>query len=89
MRINARLDEEGEKYLHKIQQIKGFSSITEALKYSLQQAANGLSNESKPGDKMRGFLASGYVGAFEGPENGSVDYKEFLYKELQDKHDIM
>ena len=75
MRITARLDDESEKYLFKIQQFKNFKSITATLKYSLKYTAEDLDNEKLTGIKMKGFLESEYVGAFEGDENLSSDSK--------------
>lgn len=89
MRINARLDDRDSSYLSKIQKAKGFTSISDALKFSLRLAAKQIELEEKPGDKMRRFLASEYVGAFDGPANGSENYKSALVNDLCDKHDIV
>lgn len=86
MRINARLDSESERYLEKIKQIRGISSTTDALKYSLKEVASHLEQVGKPGDKFSGLLESGYVGQFDGPVDGSVDYKEALAQGWSEKH---
>ena len=89
MRINARLDRESEAYLEKVKQIGGFASTTDALKYSLKEAANHLEQESRPGGKFKGMLKSDFVGQFEGPEESSVDYKGVLGQGWEEKHGIV
>ncbi len=86
MRINARLDQESEGYLKKIKQAKGFVSITDALKYSLRDAASHIEPVGKPGDKFKALLESEFVGGFNGPEDSSVDYKHKLTSGWSDKH---
>ncbi len=86
MRITARLDEKDEGYLYKIQQANNFKSITAVLKYALKHTAEHQADK-QDGQKMKGFLASNYIGAFEGPENLSADYKSEINSGLEDKHD--
>ncbi len=89
MRINARLDGESEDYLEKIKQVKGFETITDALKYSLKEVASHLEAQGDPGDQFQAFLNSEYVGQFDGPEDGSVNYKDDLLQGLKSKHGIV
>ena len=89
MRITARLDEKGENYLHKIQKVKNFRSITSALKYALKHTADSLSDKNVEGQKMKSFLESDFIGTFDDPENLSTNYKSILNATLQDKHDLM
>jgi len=86
MRITARLDDESEHYLETIQKMKGFKTITDVLKYSLQETASHLEQQAKPGDKMKALLDSGFVGSFEGPEDLSVNYKDYIAEYLDEKY---
>ena len=86
MRITARLDEESENNLELIQKMKGFRTITDVLKYSLQEVANHLEQQAKPGDKMKAMLGSDFVGSFEGPEDLSVNYKKYVAEYLDEKY---
>ena len=85
MRITARLDDESEHNLELIQEVKGFKTVTDALKYSLQEVANNL-DSTKPGDKMKALLNSNFVGSFEGNENVSVNYKKHVMEYLSEKY---
>jgi len=88
MRVTARLDDESEQYLEIIQKAKGFKTVTDVLKYSLQEVASHLGQQGKPGDKMKALLESDFIGCAEGPEDLSVNYKEYIYQGLKDKYDI-
>ena len=79
MRITARLDDESEQNLELIQKKEGFKTITDVLKYSLQEVASQYEKQAKPGDKMKAFLNSDFVGSLEGPEDLSVNYKKTYY----------
>jgi len=89
MRINARLDGESENYLEKIKLVKGFETITDTLKYSLKEVASHLELEGNPGNQFQAFLNSEYVGQFDGPEDGSANYKDDLLQGWKKKHDIV
>lgn len=86
MRITARLDEESESNLELIQKMKGFKTITDVLKYSLQEVANHLEQQAEPGDKMKTLLESDFVGSFEAPEDLSVNYKKHVAEYLDEKY---
>ena len=86
MRITARLDAESENYLETIQKKKGLKTVTDVLKYSLREAANHLQNQAKPGDKMKALLASDFVGSFDGEEDLSVNYKQYIAEYLDEKY---
>lgn len=60
--------------------------MTDVLKYSLQEAANQLEHQGKPGDKMKALLDSDFVGAFEGTEDLSANYKKHISEYLDDKY---
>lgn len=85
MRITARLDDESEHNLELIQEAKGFKTITDALKYSLQEVANHLDSK-KSGDKMKALLNSDFVGSFEGNEDISINYKKHVVAYLSEKY---
>jgi len=89
MRINARLTEQESEYLTQIQKANGFKHVSDALKFSLKNTANQLKAQETPGIKMKRFLKSGYVGAFEIDIKQIGDYKSDLSKSLSDKHDIV
>ena len=86
MRITARLDDESEHCLEVIQKTKGFKTVTDVLKYSLQEVASHLEQQGKPGDKMKALLKSDFVGSFEGSENLSVNYKKAVAEYLDEKY---
>ncbi|HBH36423.1 MAG TPA: hypothetical protein DDW45_08790 [Gammaproteobacteria bacterium] len=86
MRITARLDAESKNYLETIQKKKGLKTVTDVLKYSLREAANHLQNQAKPGDKMKALLASDFVGSFDGEEDLSVNYKQYVAEYLDEKY---
>ena len=86
MRITARLDAESENYLETIQKKKGLKTVTDVLKYSLREAANHLQDQAKPGDKMKVLLGSDYVGSFDGEEDLSVNYKQYVAEYLDEKY---
>jgi hypothetical protein len=86
MRITARLDAESENYLEAIQKKKGLETVTDVLKYSLRETANQLQNQAKPGDQMKALLASGFVGSFDGEEDLSVNYKQYIAEYLDEKY---
>jgi len=63
MRITARLDDETEAYIEQIKQLKGLDTVTDVLKLALKSTAQALEAEARPGDKMKAFLATDYVGS--------------------------
>lgn len=87
MRINARLDEQSEQDLLFIKEKTG-ETVTQIIKELLTTKAEYLRAKHKPGSKMQALLQSDFVGCAEGPEDLSVNYKEYFYQGLKEKHGI-
>jgi hypothetical protein len=87
MRINARLDERSEKNLEFIKEVTG-ENITWIIKDLLEERARQLRQKNKPGSKFKALLESDFVGCAEGPEDLSVNYKEYIYQGLKEKHGL-
>jgi hypothetical protein len=84
MRINARLDETHEQKLLAIQRETSWSTseiIKQALDLLYEKTA--LTGRQK-NQKLIEMLA----GTAEGPEDLSVNYKEYLYQGWKEKHGI-
>ena len=45
-----------------------------------------LEKQAKLGDRMKALLASDYVGSFDGPEDLSVNYKQYVAEYLDEKY---
>lgn len=87
MRITARLDDETEGYIEKIKQLKGLQTVTDVLKFALKGTVQALEAEARPGDKMKAFLASSYVGSIEGSKDDlSTNYKKYVAEYLDEKY---
>ena len=86
MRINARLDDSyEEKFIH-VQQDEG-KNRTDILKAALDQYfAKKLAGQAKPGDKMKQLLRSDFVASFDGVEDLSSNYKEYVAEHLDEKY---
>ncbi len=56
------------------------------LRYFIKEESSQLQQKGKPEGKFKALLASDFVGQFEGPEGGSVDYKEILRQGWEEKH---
>jgi hypothetical protein len=87
MRINARLDEQSEQNLKYIKEATG-ESITQIIKDLLDKRAKELKRNVKAGSKFKALLESDFVGCAEGPEDLSVNYKDYLYQGLKEKHGL-
>ena len=85
MRITARLDVASKHNIEAIRRTTGLKTVTDVLKYSLQQTASHIENDSKPGDRMKALLASDYVGSFEGAHTLSSNYKQIIASYLDEK----
>lgn len=86
LRINARLDEKLSKDLQFLRKELGDTSITEVVKYSIQKLAQELRDSTKAKRQKQLWLESGFVGSFEGPENLSSNYKQYLSDILNEKY---
>ena len=86
LRINARLDEKLSKDLQFLRKELGDTSITEVVKYSIQKLAQELRDSTKAKRQKQLWLESGLVGSFEGPENLSSNYKQYLSDILNEKY---
>ena len=84
MRINARIDDSYEQKLRAIQQATDLNT-TEIIKQALDllYEKTALSGKEK-NQKLLEMLA----GTAEGPEDLSVNYKEYLYQGWKEKHGI-
>ena len=84
MRINARIDDSYEEKLRAIQRATDLNT-TEIIKQALDllYEKTALSGKEK-NQKLLEMLA----GTAEGPEDLSVNYKEYLYQGWKEKHGI-
>lgn len=87
MRINARLDEQSEKDLQFIKEQTG-ETVSGIIKELLADKAEELRQKHQPGSKMKALLESDFVGCGEGPEDLSVNYKNYFYQGLKEKHGL-
>ncbi len=86
IRINARLDEKSANDLHFLQKELGDTSITDVVKYSIEKVAQELRSSNKAKRQKQVWLDSGFVGGFEGPEDLSSNYKEYLSEIMDEKY---
>jgi len=87
MRINARLNDQSEQDLLFIKEKTG-ETVTQIIKELLTEKAETLRAKHKPGSKMQALLQSDFVACVEGPEDLSVNYKEYLYQGIKEKHGL-
>ena len=85
-RINARLDEQTARDLQFLREALGDKSITEVLKYSLQYAAQDFRDREQARRQKQLWLNSGFIACGEGPEDLSVNYKQYLTEYLDQKY---
>ena len=85
MRINARLDEQSEQDLLFIKEQTG-ETVTQNIKELLTAKAEALRTKHRLGSKMQALLQSDFVGCAEGSEDLSVNYKEYFYQGIKEKH---
>lgn len=87
LRINARLDEQTSEDLQFLRDVLGAKSITEVLKYSLQQVAQDFRDKARAKRQKQLWKESGLIGCIEdGPEDLSVNYKKYLTEYLDEKY---
>jgi hypothetical protein len=84
MRINARLDDSYEKKLLAIQQATALST-SEIVKQALDLL---YEKTTLIGSQKNQKLIEMLAGTAEGPEDLSVNYKEYLYQGWKEKHGI-
>ena len=84
MRINARLDDSYEKKLRAIQQATALST-SEIVKQALDLL---YEKTTLTGRQKNQKLIEMLAGTAEGPEDLSVNYKEYLYQSWKEKHGI-
>ena len=87
MRINARLNEQSEQDLLFIKEKTG-DTVTQIIKELLTAKADALRMKHQPGSKMQALLQSDFMGCAEGPEDLSVNYKEYYYQGIKEKHGL-
>ncbi len=82
-RINARLDEET---AHDLEFLKEFTqqNNSQALKAAIRFYADHLRNEVRR--SKQALIDSGFVGGFEGPEDLSTNYKQYIAEILDEKY---
>jgi hypothetical protein len=88
MRINARLEDSYEAKFQHVQQQEQ-KSRTDILKEALDEyfARKLQDNEQTAWEKNQRILKM-LAGIAEGPEDLSINYKEYLYKSLKEKHGL-
>ena len=83
MRINARLDDERAEKLRQIQSATRLSA-SEIIKRAIDVLHRQQSALSR--DKLDSLLSSEFVGCCDGPEDLGSRYKEYLSRDLEQKH---
>lgn len=87
LRINARLDEQTASDLQFLREMLGDKSITEVLKYSLQQVAQDLRDRMRAKRQKQLWKDSGLIGCIENaPSDLSVNYKKYVAEYLDEKY---
>ena len=86
LRINARLDEAAVNDLSFLRKELGDRSVTDVVKYSIKKAAQELRESTKAKRQKQIWLDSGFIGSFEGPEDLSSNYKQYLSDILDEKY---
>ena len=87
LRINARLDEQTASDLQFLREALGNKSITEVLKYSLQQMAQDLRDQAEAKRQKEIWKKSGLIGCIKnGPEDLSTHYKKDIDEYLDEKY---
>ncbi len=83
MRINARLDEVRTEKLKQLKSLTrlGVSEIVKRAIDLLHQQQAG-----RPREKLDALLSSDFVGCVEGPEDLASQYKQYLTRDLENKH---
>lgn len=86
LRINARLDKEAASDLSFLRQELGDVSTTDVIKYSIKKVAQELRDNTKAKRQKQIWLDSGFIGGFEGPEDLSSNYKQYLSDIMNEKY---
>lgn len=86
IRINARLDEQAANDLSFLRHELGETSITHVIKLSIRKLAEEVRDSTKAKHQKRIWLDSGYIGSFEGSEDLSTNYKQYLTDILDEKY---
>lgn len=83
MRINARLDDARAEKLKQLQSLTrlGVSEIVKRAIDLLHRQQAGRSRQ-----KLDALLSSNFVGCAEGPEDLASRYKQYLTRDLENKH---
>ena len=83
MRINARLDDARVEKLKQLQSLTrlGVSEIVKRAIDLLHRQQTGRSRQ-----KLDALLSSDFVGCAEGPEDLAGQYKQYLTRDLENKH---
>ena len=83
MRINARLDDERAEKLRQIQSATRLSA-SEIVKRAIDVLHRQQSAQSR--DKLDSLLSSDFVGCSDGPADLASRYKQYLSRDLEQKH---
>jgi hypothetical protein len=87
LRINARLDDESTGDLQFLRKILGDKSITDVLKFSLQQVAQDFRDKARAKRQKQLWMESGLIGCIkDAPEDLSVNYKKYVAGYLDGKY---
>ncbi len=87
LRINARLDEQTSDDLQFLREMLGDKSITEVLKYALQQVAQDLRDKMRAKRQKQLWKDSGLIGCIDhAPSDLSVHYKKYVTEYLDEKY---
>ncbi len=83
MRINARLDDARAEKLKQLQSLTRLG-VSEIVKRAIDLLYRQQAGRSR--DKLDALLASDFVGCAEGPEDLASQYKQYLARDLENKH---
>ena len=83
MRINARLDDDRVEKLKQLQSLTRLG-VSEIVKRAIDLLYRQQAGRSR--DKLDALLASDFVGCAEGPEDLASQYKQYLTRDLENKH---
>ena len=85
-RINARLDKQSTEDLEFLRHELGDVSTTNVLKYSLRRLAQEFRDRGRAKVQKDIWRDSGFIASFDGVEDLSANYKEYLVNELDKKY---
>jgi uncharacterized membrane protein YccC len=87
LRINARLDEQTASDLQFLREVLGDKSITDVLKYALQQVAQDLRDRARAKRQKQLWQDSGLIGCIQdAPADLAVNYKHYVAEYLDEKY---